>query len=693
MPRNFPYYLVPEPQEARATDPGELVLDGSFELFHNKFRVRPTVVELSNAIRERFGVNLPPAPIQDRFVDPSFPEDFFFLYVGKEVSLAGVSDLVSSHLDAVPNNPQGYLIVVGADHLLLASRGEAGTFYGVQTLVQVLNQAPDDLPVRLRRFEVRDWPDVEVRGFQLDLKLLAHTFKYLKALVRGLAHYKFNAILLEYEDKFPYDDGLEVLRHKRHLTAQQVESLRSLCRRNFVEVIPLVQVFGHVPFVLKHEEFAHLRELPEVDWSYCPLKEGSLELASKMVRQVCRAHPESKYFHLGCDEVYQLGRCPQCAAFVENFSKSKLFVDHVNKLAAVVREEGKVPLVWSDYLIKYPEALDQLDRDVAVTYWVYWTTTETVPKSTLLARLPGHLRELYEPYLRVHGAPDESPALPFFEFFKDRGFTTFGAPSVSSDFQLGVPRYGRRLANAWTHASRVADLNLAGVLVTSWAVCANPLETQWPGVLWSAWCTWKVTRPDDEALRRASDAFWVVHFGVPAERLGDAFPLLVDLAAATPGVDAENCDRVVDLIDDLVGKLDSALPLVRKNATTLVALVHGLGGPELLARLLCLLKELEGKIAEADDAGEVPTPGQFEGLKFALAELGEDVKRYYEDAKKVYEKTGIMHPGELFEVYSQKDHRYLGWIEEVVEDYQSLLRSLPESFEELLLRVWRDLHA
>lgn len=56
-------------------------------------------------------------------------------------------------------------------------------------------------------------------------------------------------------------------------------------------------------FVLKHEKYFELREVPEFPNSLNPRVPGSLALLKDMLAQVMKLHPEAQHFHIGCDEV------------------------------------------------------------------------------------------------------------------------------------------------------------------------------------------------------------------------------------------------------------------------------------------------------------------------------------------------------------------------------------------------------
>ncbi len=63
-------------------------------------------------------------------------------------------------------------------------------------------------------------------------------------------------------------------------------------------------------------------------------------------------HPESRFLHIGCDEVYQLGMCEVCTGRIvgDGIAARDIFLDHVHRVAAYVREKGVIPIMWDDML-------------------------------------------------------------------------------------------------------------------------------------------------------------------------------------------------------------------------------------------------------------------------------------------------------------------------------------------------------
>ena len=120
-----------------------------------------------------------------------------------------------------------------------------------------------------------------------------------------------------------------------------------MCRENNLEIIPLVQTFGHLELALKLEVFEHLREIPEIPQAICPSLNESMWLVRNLVDQMMELHQGVKYLHIGCDEVFHMGECERCRMI----NRETLFLNHVASVARHVRNvHGVIPIVWDDML-------------------------------------------------------------------------------------------------------------------------------------------------------------------------------------------------------------------------------------------------------------------------------------------------------------------------------------------------------
>lgn len=85
---------------------------------------------------------------------------------------------------------------------------------------------------------------------------------------------------------FPYKGILKKLKAKNAYTVDQVKDILKLAADSKLEVIPLIQTFGHVEFALKHLEFSQLREVVGSPQALCPSRNSSLDFIREMVNQV-----------------------------------------------------------------------------------------------------------------------------------------------------------------------------------------------------------------------------------------------------------------------------------------------------------------------------------------------------------------------------------------------------------------------
>ncbi|KAJ8715596.1 hypothetical protein PYW07_010078 [Mythimna separata] len=153
---------------------------------------------------------------------------------------------------------------------------------------------------------------------------------------------------------FPYVDSLanisSAYAYKRNELLMFINSAKNLK----IEIIPLIQTFGHMEFVLKWNEFAHLRELQNRSKDICPSNPESRQLITTMLKQVIDMHAliyPLQHIHVGCDEVRSLNVCPNCKK--RKLKNIDLFVDHVKEVSSIVKELNPAikVLMWADMLL------------------------------------------------------------------------------------------------------------------------------------------------------------------------------------------------------------------------------------------------------------------------------------------------------------------------------------------------------
>uniref|UniRef100_A0A2P2I1L9 beta-N-acetylhexosaminidase n=1 Tax=Hirondellea gigas TaxID=1518452 RepID=A0A2P2I1L9_9CRUS len=209
------------------------------------------------------------------------------------------------------------------------------------------------------------------RVVHFDLKGAPPLMGILQTIIPWLATHGATAIILEYEDTFPFHGSLAQIATLNHYTPTQIQELLQLCEKHKIEVIPLVQTLGHLEFTLKLQKFSHLREVPDLPQALCPSRNESLIFIYELIDQVMRLHPNSRYVHIGCDEVFHMGECELC----RQQARENLFLQHVATIAKYVRAKyGSIVLIWDDMLRHISDAAMtdyHLGELVEPMVWVY----------------------------------------------------------------------------------------------------------------------------------------------------------------------------------------------------------------------------------------------------------------------------------------------------------------------------------
>lgn len=244
-----------------------------------------------------------------------------------------------------PGPTEGYRIEVAVTGIILIGHDAAGVYYATQTLRQLLRGLAD--PGTLPILSITDAPAIPHRAAHYDTKHHQDRLAYVQAFIRELAAFKVNILVWEWEDKLAYRRYPE-LGAPGAFTIAEMQELTRYARRHHVEIVPLVQGLGHVPFILKHARFRHLREIPDSDWEFCPLNSGSYDLLFEIWTEAMEATPGSRFFHIGSDETYELGLGTACGCVdhARQHGKDSLMRLFIDRCTDWVEAQGRTCLSW-----------------------------------------------------------------------------------------------------------------------------------------------------------------------------------------------------------------------------------------------------------------------------------------------------------------------------------------------------------
>ncbi|KAB0790321.1 hypothetical protein PPYR_12458 [Photinus pyralis] len=210
------------------------------------------------------------------------------------------------------------------------------------------------------------------RIIHLDLKGAPPKVAYLRKIFPLLKTLGATGLLIEYEDMFPYSGILKEVKAGNAYSVEDINQLLTAAEESKLEVIPLIQTFGHLEFALKHNNWSKLREVSDSPQALCPNRNGTMEFIMEMLKQMLELHPKISYLHIGCDEVFQMGECEICRLELHE----NLFLRHVSNVANLVRKHWPHLrlIIWDDMLRHLSQQSLQdfgLGELVEPMVWVY----------------------------------------------------------------------------------------------------------------------------------------------------------------------------------------------------------------------------------------------------------------------------------------------------------------------------------
>jgi len=281
-------------------------------------------------------------------------------------------------------------------------------------------------------------PVIPIRGVHLDLKGLPPTPSRLLTLLDLFAAARFNCVLVEWEDAFPWTCDPR-FRSETAYTTDDVGAFHRRAAELGLKTIPLVQSLGHMETPLRIDDYAPLRELPNRIDGLNPLAAGARDLVERMVDDVLERSGSITHFHLGGDEAFTFGRHPETRAFIARHGKASLYLHHVRPILQSLSARGIRPILWHDMMREWDDAaLAELAALADLMVWVY------------------------------QGMPDEA----LIERFQRAGVTVWGASAYKGADSRGdaeLPDIFRRTANALAWADVAARRQLAGIVATGWS--------------------------------------------------------------------------------------------------------------------------------------------------------------------------------------------------------------------------------
>ncbi|MCK4829889.1 family 20 glycosylhydrolase, partial [bacterium] len=99
------------------------------------------------------------------------------------------------------------------------------------------------------------------------------------------------------------------------------------------------------------------------------INEQTYEFFDNCARELAAAF-DSKYFHAGLDESWDLGY-GKTEELVKQHGSAVVHAKHYQRLNEILKKYGKTLMMYSDVVLKYPKILELIPKDIILMYWKY----------------------------------------------------------------------------------------------------------------------------------------------------------------------------------------------------------------------------------------------------------------------------------------------------------------------------------
>ncbi len=338
------------------------------------------------------------------------------------------------------------------------ARSSAGLYYGAETLVQMVEGSGPGAAIP--EAEVEDWPALPYRGVMMDVSHGAlPTEQEIRRQIDFLSRWKGNQYYL-YSELSIELKGYALINPGARYTQEQIRRIVDYARERHVDVLPCLEFYGHLHDLFRLERYADLSPLPH-GGEIVPTKPEIQRMMADWVAQMAGLFP-SPWFHIGLDEPGDLVRAGSAAA--GGAAPRQLYLDHLERMAALLRGHGKRTLFWADVASgaaifeRYPELASKLPPETIPVVWHY---------------------NAQKDYTRML-APFSKAGVP-----QVIGTGIWGWDRISPDFLLTFANIDGFVADARKHGA-------IGMINTNWADDAQLMyRSTLPGIAYGAAAAWQ----------------------------------------------------------------------------------------------------------------------------------------------------------------------------------------------------------
>lgn len=291
---------------------------------------------------------------------------------------------------------EGYTIDIAPGKIVIKSAGEAGKYYGLQTLFQLLREGKGTLTTG----SLSDAPRYAYRGFMWDVSRHFFTVDEVKKVIDQMARLKMNSFHWHLSDdqgfrieskKFPKLNEIGAVRADErgsgYYTQEEIKEVVAYAETRHIDVIPEIDLPGHTTAIIAaYPEMSCSGEPVQVGVGggiysriLCGGDEKVYEFLYELLDEVLPLF-KSEYFHLGGDEApkAEWKKCPKCQARMAALGlegEEELQAYFTAQLVDFLKSRGKKAIVWNEAL-----ASGKLEPTAVAQYWKEWGPSYSYPE-------------------------------------------------------------------------------------------------------------------------------------------------------------------------------------------------------------------------------------------------------------------------------------------------------------------------
>ena len=148
----------------------------------------------------------------------------------------------------------------------------------------------------------------KIRGFMIDAPRGIETLNYYYRVIDFCEDEGINVILFRLTDDlgsaYKFTSHPEINMCDGAFNAKELKNIIKYAKERGIEIIPEIESFGHSKYITESKKYTFLNDAPEgADFNaLCPVNDSTLILLKDLYTEASTIF-QSKYFHIGCDEV------------------------------------------------------------------------------------------------------------------------------------------------------------------------------------------------------------------------------------------------------------------------------------------------------------------------------------------------------------------------------------------------------